>query len=1612
MSRASKIGLIAAGSLVGLIVVVVLAGIIAVQTEWFRNFVQEKIITSVDESTGGKTGVGSFAFDLHHLRAQLRDLVIHGTEPATAAPLFRARLIQVDLQLTSPAKGFVRIAYLLLDTPQANVMVFPDGRTNMPVPKPQPKTSNKSGLQTLVDLAIKRFDLRNGTATFADRKSNFNASGENLRAQLGYNPAHPSYAGEIDISPLHLRSDPNPPLNVDVRLPLTLEPDRIAVADARLSTNESLVQLSASVDHLAAPQTTGHVNARLALDEVKRAAGLTMPLDIIRGPAQLLADITVSADANRIAVRNASLKLGQTEFTASGPLKDVGRPAALQFSSTLALGELGRLFCVTAQPEGTVRIGGNASLPSPGNYRVQANIIGRNLAAGQGSARITGATLDSSLAADHQRIEVGGLRITALGGDLTGSGALENMQAFHFAGKLNRFAIQKISRLFKPGGLGYGGIINADLQAQGNIKNTSDLVARAAVRIEPSPGGIPVSGRLNIDYQGGADTINIARSYLALPNTRLDLAGSLGQQIQIRLVTRNTADFRPVAAVPVSFMNGGNASLNVTVTGKINAPRIGVQIALANFSVQGRPFTRFDAGLTALPSGATITNAVLVHGMMQARFTASAGLHDWKPENSDSLRGDATIRDADLADVLALSGTSSVQASGAFAADAHIDGTIGDPRGSADLSITNGMLEGDHFDSLTTRVAMNPGSIEIPTLQWLAGPSRLDANATYQHAPNDLKRGTLRAHVATNHVQLAQFQSLVKDRPGLAGLLTLNADAAASLRPAPAGTNFQVTNITANLSARGLQMQGMNLGDFTASANTNGSAVQYNVSSNFAGSTIRVNGQSLLSGDHQTEATAQIANLPIDRVLAVAGRRDLPVCGTFAVNAQVSGTLAEPRAGASLTISNGSAYQQSFNRLQASITYSNELIDVAQFRLEDGGNNVELSGSFEHPPSDLRQGRIQFRVRSNQLQLARFHAVQQAKPGLAGTLELSADGAGTLRPNAMPLFSTLNANLSAKELTLDHRPVGDATFTAATRGRDIAFHIASNLSGADIHGDGTLGLTGDFPLDARLAFANVRYSGLGAWIGAPPRPDFDASVAGQVSVSGPASRIDALNGSLQLTTLEAHSVNVATTGTKPRVQFALRNNGPIDIELNRSVVTIRSARITGPYTTLALSGSAPIRGSQPMNLRADGNIRLELLEAFSPTIFSAGAVTLAAAVTGTPAKPSVTGRLQLQDASFNMTSLPNGLTGANGTIAFNGSEAVIQNITAETGGGKLTLSGTVGYGGPEMQFRVQARADHVSVQYPESITTQASAQIALTGTTSRSLLSGTVRISQVAMHSHTDIGAILNSAGAPPTQQSISSGFLPGMKFDVRIMTTTGVQFRTSLTENLQADANLTLRGNPDHPGMLGRVVINSGQVVFFGNKYSVDQGTISFFDPNQIQPVLNIDLSTTVQGVDVTLSVSGLTDKMKLSYRSDPPLEFKDIVSLLASGTPPTTDPVLAARQAPPPQQSFGQAGASLLLGQAVASPVSGRLQRLFGVSKLKIDPQVTGASNTPAATLTLQQQINNSITFTYIQDVTQSNPQIIRVDWALDPQWSAIVGRDINGEVNIDLFYKKRFH
>jgi translocation and assembly module TamB len=112
MSRRARIFRNIAIGLSALIVVVVVSAIMVVRTAAFREFVKTRIITATEEGTGGNVEIGSFSFEWSHLRAIVTNFVIHGHEPAGAAPYLRARRVELDIRLFTGLKHILDIAYL------------------------------------------------------------------------------------------------------------------------------------------------------------------------------------------------------------------------------------------------------------------------------------------------------------------------------------------------------------------------------------------------------------------------------------------------------------------------------------------------------------------------------------------------------------------------------------------------------------------------------------------------------------------------------------------------------------------------------------------------------------------------------------------------------------------------------------------------------------------------------------------------------------------------------------------------------------------------------------------------------------------------------------------------------------------------------------------------------------------------------------------------------------------------------------------------------------------------------------------------------------------------------------------------------------------------------------------------------------------------------------------------------------------------------------------------------------------------------------------------------------------------------------------------------------
>jgi len=222
-----------------LLVLVLLTAVIVVRTAWFRNFVKQEIISATESGTGGRAEIGSF--DLAGLQVTITDFVIHGNEPAGSPPFVRIGRIEANVRLFTGGRIF-DISHIGVDRPEANVMLLADGRTNIPTPKPKPP-SNTSGLETVVDLAIRHFEVTNGLLTMESRQQPLNVRGNNLRAQLAYNTAAQGYQGELSLEPLYVLAGRNTPVNFKITLPVELRRDRIDIRKASIATAASMISL-------------------------------------------------------------------------------------------------------------------------------------------------------------------------------------------------------------------------------------------------------------------------------------------------------------------------------------------------------------------------------------------------------------------------------------------------------------------------------------------------------------------------------------------------------------------------------------------------------------------------------------------------------------------------------------------------------------------------------------------------------------------------------------------------------------------------------------------------------------------------------------------------------------------------------------------------------------------------------------------------------------------------------------------------------------------------------------------------------------------------------------------------------------------------------------------------------------------------------------------------------------------------------------------------------------------------------------------------------------------------------------------------------------------------
>lgn len=726
-------------------------------------------------------------------------------------------------------------------------------------------------------------------------------------------------------------------------------------------------------------------------------------------------------------------------------------------------------------------------------------------------------------------------------------------------------------------------------------------------------------------------------------------------------------------------------------------------------------------------------------------------------------------------------------------------------------------------------------------------------------------------------------------------------------------------------------------------------------------------------------------------------------------SADISGSLQDPRLDGQLEWNDAVFMAQTLDTVSGRVTYTNEQIDVRGGRFKLDGQPVEFSGTYVHEPNDLRNGAFQGSTRASGLQLEKLGQFRNRFPSWAGRLDIDARARGRISAG-QPDFSMIDGRAVVQRVAYEGKPLGAVSIHARTEPGRLSLTASGLLRGAAVTATSQWQLAGLMPGEAKFEVKGAKFDDfqelVASQVLSPDPTPFDVRLEASGALRGNLRDPQSLKGGLKISQLAI--VPRQAMSESARRDFTLRNEGPIEITYDAKGLNIQQANLLAKDTKLTATGLVSLGNAATANIRVVGDANLAVLSALKADLIAAGRSTLDLSVRGTLTQPIMAGRMELRDASFFLRDVSNGLERVNGAVFFDRSRARLENLTAQSGGGTIRLSGFIGFS-EELSYQLQAQADNVRVRYPEGVTTAVNSSLTLAGSASRSLLSGSVTLLRAALNPRTDLGTIIaESSRAEIASTRIENEFLKNMQFDVRVDTALNAQVTTSLTQNVEAEVNLRLRGTPTRPVLLGRTSFTQGEISFFGTKYTIDRGEVNFYNQTKVEPVINLDLQTRVRGVVVTINFSGPASKLNLSYRSDPPLQSSEILALLTVGRTPNGSVASGANVQSP---TFLQGASSALLGQAVAAPITGRLQRLFGVSRVRIDPQLTGIENTAQARLTIEQQVSRDITVTFITNLNRTQQQIVSVEWDFSREFSALAIRDENGVFGLDFFYRKRF-
>lgn len=750
---------------------------------------------------------------------------------------------------------------------------------------------------------------------------------------------------------------------------------------------------------------------------------------------------------------------------------------------------------------------------------------------------------------------------------------------------------------------------------------------------------------------------------------------------------------------------------------------------------------------------------------------------------------------------------------------------------------------------------------------------------------------------------------------------------------------------------------------------------------------------------------ARLNRYSLGSALRLAASLPVSVAGEVTGNAELTGLPGAIRANAELSIAKAKFGDNAFDEAGGRFTFDGTRVEVNDLKLRSGSGTLGGSAAF-----DLNAKGYRVNLRGDGLDIAPFvAAAREGESGipLTGRVNVQIEAVCekfTLGEKRGRIFDRLDATLASVDLSFRGTRLGRTQIKLDGRDSIANIKLDAEVFGQPYAGTGKVDF-GDAaaPIQMAIDFKEMQ---LAPVIDLAAGRDFDATgnATGQMRVTGN------LFGSQDQAHIE---VDFSKLGFEFG-DYRLAAQPPVALKINTNQLDFGTVRFSGTNTNLEMTGMLALSERGRNNFAIDGDVNLRVLQSFVPNVFADGLVRLQGAASGTYKQPRFSGTATLQDGVLRSPGFPLALTKAKGRMLFTADQAQVESLTAEVGGGKLSLVGGASLTGLRpARWRFQMRTEGVRLDYPRDVRTTLDGDLELQGSPQLQVLGGIVNVRRTEYLADVDLFEFIARMTEEFGNANISAadaGFgIPPTQLDVRVVANDTLTLHTKSLD-IVGSAALVLRGPVDDPSIGGRITISRGTIDnIFNERYRLNSGTIEFSGVDKRPPRLNIEAEADRLGYRLIVPVAGSVDQLRITPRSEPPLPQADVIALITTGKLANEGGTLSSSQA------LAQTSVNTI-ASVIAQPLSRNIEsnvtgRLFGLNRFSIDPLLTGRGTDPTARITVGRQVTKDLSISYSTNLASNQDQVILVEYRVSDRLSLVASRAQTGTFGFDVRLRKRF-